>query len=73
MFGILATYCYLRFSSKVTNKLQLGLSVGAFCVWAYSMVPPDFSWYNGTYAGLLLIAYTFIAPQITLEVKRQQK
>lgn len=68
MFGIFATYFYLRVSLKVTNKMQLGLSAGAFCVWAYSMAP-QLSWYNGTYAGLILIAYTFIAPKISLAVK----
>ncbi len=79
LFGIFATYFYLRVSLKVTNKLQLGLSVGAFCVWAYSMLPQNFNSmlpdgyiiYNGTYAGLLLIAYTFIAPKIPLDVKKQ--
>jgi hypothetical protein len=70
MFGIFATYFYLRVSLKVTNKIQLGLSVGAFCVWAYSMMPPDFSWHNGTYAGLLLIAYTFVAPKIALDIEK---
>ncbi|PKG99246.1 hypothetical protein [Paraglaciecola sp. MB-3u-78] len=73
MFGVFATYFYLRVSLKVTNKLQLLLSVGAFCVWAYSMLPQDCSWHNGTYAGLLLIAYTFIAPKISLDVKTQPK
>ncbi len=73
MFGVFATYFYLRVSLKVTNKLQLWLSVGAFCVWAYSMVPLGLSWHNGTYAGLLLIGYTFIAPKITLDVKSQSK
>jgi hypothetical protein len=73
MFGVFATYFYLRVSLKVTNKLQLLLSVGAFCVWAYSMLPQDCSWYNGTYAGLLLIAYTFIAPKISLDVKSKPK
>lgn len=69
LFGVFATYFYLRVSLKVSNKLQLLLSVGAFCVWAYSMVPEYYSWHNGTYAGLLLIAYTFIAPKISLDVK----
>jgi hypothetical protein len=79
MFGMFATYFYLRVSLKVTNNLQLALSVGAFCVWAYSMLPQDFnsmlppgySIYNGTYAGLLLIAYTFIAPKIPLDIKKK--
>lgn len=69
LFGVFATYFYLRVSLKVTNKLQLLLSVGAFCVWAYSMVPADYFWHNGTYAGLLLLAYTFIAPKIPLNAK----
>ncbi|PHS13269.1 MAG: hypothetical protein COA86_17325 [Kangiella sp.] len=73
IFGILATYFYLRVNLKVSNNLQLGLSVGAFCVWAYSIVPQDFIWYNGTYAGLMLIAYTFIAPKIPLNLKSQPK
>jgi len=73
LFGVFATYFYLRVSLKVTSKLQLGLSVGAFCVWAYSMLPQDSSWYDGTYAGLLLIGYTFIAPKIALEVNSQPK
>ncbi len=65
LFGICATYFFLRVVLKVTNKVQLLLSVGAFCVWAYSMSSPEqFRWYNGTYAGLLLIGYTFIAPKI---------
>lgn len=71
LFGIFATYFYLRVSLKVNNVLQLWLSVGAFCVWAYSMMPQNFSWYNGTYAGLLLIGYTFIAPKIVLDLKRR--
>ncbi len=69
MFGVFATYFYLRVSLKVASKLQVWLSVGAFCVWAYSMLPQNFSFYNGTYAGLMLIAYTFVAPKISLDVK----
>lgn len=73
LFGVLATYFYLRVTLEVTDKLQLLLSVGAFCVWAYTMVPENFSFYNGTYAGLLLIAYTFIAPKISLDLKSKPK
>jgi len=73
LFGVFATYFYLRVSLKVTSKVQLLLSVGAFCVWAYSMVPEYYSWHNGTYAGLLLIGYTFIAPKISLEAKTPAK
>lgn len=69
LFGIFATFFYLRVTLHVTNKIQLLLSVGAFCVWAYSLVPESHCWYNGTYAGLLLLAYTFIAPKIPLDRK----
>jgi hypothetical protein len=67
LFGVFATYFYLRVTLKVTNLPQLLVSVGAFCVWAYSMSSEEqLSWYNGTYAGLLLVAYTFIAPKIPM-------
>mgnify|MGYP005851882159 CR=1 FL=1 len=67
LFGVFATYFYLRFTLKVAHTRQILLSVGAFCVWAYSMSSPEqLSWYNGTYAGLLLVAYTFIAPKVPL-------
>ena len=68
LFGVFATWFYLRVTLKVANPRQLLLSVGAFCVWAYSTSSPEqLPWYNGTYAGLLLVAYTFIAPKIPLQ------
>ena len=67
LFGVFATWFYLRVTLKVRNVRQLLLSVGAFCIWAYSTSSPEqLAWYNGTYAGLLLVAYTFIAPKIPL-------
>lgn len=68
-FGALATLFYLRVTLKVLNSRQLALSVIAFCVWAFTIGEPfsQFAWYNGTYAGLLLMAYTFVAPQIPME------
>jgi len=71
-FGVLATYFYLRVTLKVTDVRQLLVTVGAFCVWAYSMGKPPFveeGLYNPTHAGLLLIAYTFIAPKIPMGVR----
>jgi hypothetical protein len=67
-FGAAATWFYLRVTLKVLNARQLALSVVAFCVWAFTIGEPfsNFAWYNGTYAGLLLIAYTFVAPQIPM-------
>lgn len=68
-FGALATLFYLRVTLKVLNARQLTLSVIAFCVWAFTIGEPfsQLAWYNGTYAGLMLIAYTFMAPQVPME------
>lgn len=69
LFGMVATYFYLRVTLKVTDLRQLLVTVGAFCVWAYAVGLPfqeQPDWYNGTYAGLLLAAYTFIAPKIPM-------
>lgn len=65
-FGAAATLFYLRVTLKVLDQRQLALSVIAFCVWAFTIGEPfsQYGWYNGTYAGLLLIAYTFVAPQV---------
>lgn len=68
LFGIFATVFYLRLILKVTSKLHILLSVGAFCVWAYSTSSPEqlSGWYNESVAGVLLLAYTFLAPKIPL-------
>ncbi|MFK8016977.1 MAG: hypothetical protein AB8G17_16235 [Gammaproteobacteria bacterium] len=68
-FGVLATWFYLRVTLKVSNRRQIGITVGAFFIWAFTLGAPfeNLDWYNGTYAGLLLAAYTFIAPKIPLE------
>jgi hypothetical protein len=65
-FGAAATFFYLRVTLKVMDPRQLALSVTAFGVWAFTIGEPfsQYNWYNGTYAGLLLIAYTFVAPQV---------
>ncbi len=68
VFGVAATWFYLRVTLKVTNIRQLLVTCVAFLVWAFTIGPPfdTLDWYNGTYAGLLLAAYTFIAPKIPL-------
>lgn len=71
LFGVFATFFYLRFTLKVKNIAHLLLSVGAFCVWAYTLVPEHYAIHNGMYAGLILLAYTFIAPKISLAVKNE--
>jgi hypothetical protein len=67
-FGAGATFLYLRLALKVQNVTQLGMSVAAFCVWAIAIGGPfaDQSWYSGTYAGMTLAAFTFVAPLIPM-------
>ncbi|MCK7594643.1 hypothetical protein [Pseudomarimonas salicorniae] len=68
-FGVAATFFYLRVTLKVRNRRQLALSVVSFCIWAFTLGEPftQLAWYNGTYAGLLLIAFTFVAPQVPMD------
>lgn len=75
VFGIAATWFYLRVTLKVEHTRQLMLSVLSFCVWAFTIgVPFDQQpWYNGTYAGLMLVAFTFIAPKIPLEASASRR
>ncbi len=67
-FGVAATVFYLRVTLKISNRRQVVLSVGSFCVWAFTIGEPfsQLAWYNGTYAGLLLIAFTFLAPKVPM-------
>lgn len=66
--GAGATFLYLRVTLKVSDVRQLGVSVGAFCVWAFAIGGPfkDLSWYSGAYAGMALAAFTFVAPMIPM-------
>lgn len=68
-FGILATWFYLRVTLGVKQLRQLLISTASFCVWAFTIGAPfdQQPWYNGTYAGLLLVAFTFLAPKIPLD------
>jgi hypothetical protein len=70
-FGVFATWFYLRVPLKVNNARQIAITVGAFCVWAFTIGAPfdkaHLPWWSSTYAGLLLLAYTFIAPKIPLD------
>ena len=63
-----ATWLYLRVAQKVTDGLQLGISVCAFCIWAFAIGGPfkDFDWYSGTYAGIALAMFTFLVPLIPM-------
>jgi len=66
--GAAATWLYLRVTQKVKNVLQLGVSVCAFCVWAFAIGGPlkDVLGYSGTYAGIALALFTFVAPMIPM-------
>lgn len=65
-FGIFATWIYLWRVGKVTKRLQLAISVGAFVVWAFATGGPfeALSWYEPYYGALLLPIYTFMVPII---------
>ena len=69
LFGGVATYFYLRYPLHVTNARQLALTVGAFFVWAFSLGFPftEFDWYLEAYGGIVLAAYTLIAPYVPME------
>ncbi len=72
-FGIFATWFFLRFSLKVSDRWHLLLAMLAFAIWAFSLGGPfeQFQWYvdaGSTYAGLLVAGYTFIAPLLLPEI-----
>jgi hypothetical protein len=80
LFGLFSTYFYLHVVSGVKSARQLWVSIGAFFAWALAMDSgPNgleiYGWHiNGTYAGLFLIGYTFIAPKIPIKaVPRKEK
>lgn len=67
--GAIATWAYLRYTLKVTNPVQLSVSVAGFLVWAFTIGGPfqEFEWYSGTYAGIALATFTFMAPMIPIK------
>ena len=69
--GAGATYLYLRVAQKVRNVAQLGMSVAAFCVWAIAIPGPltEQTFISGTYAGMALAAFTFVAPLVPMGEK----
>ena len=62
LFGMIGTYLYLWRVAKVSKKIQLLISVGAFVVWVFAIGGPftTLSWYEPIYGGLLLPMYTFV-------------
>lgn len=72
LFAVFATYFYLKYPLKVSDSRQLLITVGAFCVWAFSLGFPftQFAWYQEAYGGIVLAAYTLIAPHIPLSADK---
>jgi len=70
VIGALLTFFYLKVYLNVSNTLQVVISVGAFCVWAlainssgpHALVP-------GTWSGIIVLVYTFVAPKIPIDSK----
>ncbi len=72
-FCAFATWFYMRYTLKVLDSRQLIVTVMAFLIWGFSAGKPYSSfewwneaWWNDTYSGLLLAAFTFIAPSIPM-------
>ncbi|PKL69575.1 MAG: hypothetical protein CVV30_08460 [Methanomicrobiales archaeon HGW-Methanomicrobiales-1] len=63
----LGTVLYLWKAEHITDIVQLGISAIGFLIWAYALgVIPIVSlpFYHAIVAGLLLVAYVFLAPLI---------
>ena len=72
-FCAFATWFYMRYTLKVLDWRQLTVTVVAFLIWGFSTGKPystlewwQEAWWNDTYSGLLLAAFTFIAPSIPM-------
>lgn len=61
-FCAASTWVYLRKFQRVTSRVQLAISVGAFLVWAFAMGGPfvQLAWYRPGYGAVLLPTYTFL-------------
>ena len=73
LVGCIATWFHLTFVAKVDNWPQIAVSVGAFAVWALN-IGHGFqvhNWIEPGYAVLLLLAYTFFAPELPF-LKRER-
>ncbi|MDO9550303.1 MAG: hypothetical protein Q7J03_04960 [Methanoregula sp.] len=67
ILGILGTVLYLWKAENVTDVVQLGISAIGFFIWVYALgvIPvTSLPYYNAVVAGLLLVAYVFLAPLI---------
>lgn len=66
LFGIPATFFYLRRVEKVHKNSQIFISVIAYCVWVFAIGGPfvHLNWYQPLYGAIILPMYTFIVPII---------
>jgi len=70
VIGALLTFFYLKVYQKVSNTLQVGISVGAFCIWALAIDSSGpHAWVPGTWSGIFVLVYTFVAPKIPIDSK----
>ena len=67
ILGILGTVMYLWKAENVADVVQLGISAIGFFIWVYALgvIPvTSLPCYNAVVAGLLLVAYVFLAPLV---------
>ena len=62
-FVLVATYFYLRVVLKIEAPRQLFVTLGAFCVWAFTIGGPfEQVPYSDSIGAMILPAYTFMVP-----------
>jgi hypothetical protein len=67
ILGFLGTVLYLWKVERVTDLVQLGISAIGFLVWTCALEVTEVTslpFYNAIVAGLLLVAFVFLAPLI---------
>jgi hypothetical protein len=67
ILGVLGTVLYLWKGENITDPVQLGISAIGFLIWVCALgviTVTSLPFYNAVAAGLLLIAYVFLAPLV---------
>ncbi|MHB8165116.1 MAG: hypothetical protein ACYDDV_12400 [Methanoregula sp.] len=67
ILGFLGTVLYLWKVERVTDLVQLGISAIGFLIWTCALgviAVTSLPFYNAIVAGLLLVAFVFLAPLI---------
>ena len=74
VLGALLTFFYLKVYQKVSNIRQVLISVGAFCAWALAInSSSEYAILGGTWSGIIVMIYTFVAPKIPIDPKPDGK